>query len=403
MGPRTSELGPGFSALLTASFVTNLGDGLRLAALPLLAVTLTSSPLAVSGVTAAQFLPWTTFALVGGVLVDRLDRRRLILTTQTWRAAVMALLAIGIVTGNVEIWHLFVVAYVITVGEILVDPSVVATLPKLVRPVDLDRANSRITSVETVTNDFAGGPVGALTFGVTPWLPFALDAASYLGSTVPFRRLPTIEPTPAGPAAADRPPLRVEIGEGLRWIRDHPFLRPLTVGIAVFHLGTAGAFSLLVLLVTDVLDGSGFVFGVVLAAAAVGATGSSLLAPRLSDRVGRRVVVTGAAVAAAVTVLASGLAPNLWFLVAVWALNGAAGGVLLSIGRGFVQRHTPNDRLGRTAIASRSITRTSFVVGALLAGTVADASSVRWSFVVAGSLHLVGALLLWRSFRSGAA
>ncbi|MEM9565305.1 MAG: MFS transporter [Actinomycetota bacterium] len=400
MGRRSSDLGPGFSAVLSAAFITNLGDGLRLAALPLLARTLTSSPLAISGVTAAQFLPWTTFALVGGVLVDRLDRRRLILTTQTWRAAVMALLAVAVLTDRIEIWHLFVVAYVITVGEILVDPSVVAMLPKLVRPHDLDRANSRITSVETVTNDFAGGPVGSASFTLAPWLPFAVNAASYLGSTVPFRRLPTIEPTPAERAAvAERPPLRVELGEGLRWIRHHPFLRPLTAGIAVFHLGTAGAFSLLVLLVKDVLDGPDLAFGIALAAAAIGATGSSLLASRLTERLGRRAVITGAAVVAALTVLAAGLAPSLGFLVTVWGLNGAAGGVLLAIGRGFVQRHTPNERLGRTAIASRSITRTSFVVGALLAGLVADASSVRWSFVVAGSLHLAGALLLWRSFR----
>jgi hypothetical protein len=83
----------------------------------------------------------------------------------------------------------------------------------------------------------------------------------------------------------------------------------------------------------------------------------------------------------------------------MWTINGAAGGILVSIGRGFVQRHTPNDRIGRTAIASRTITRTSFVLGAILAGVVAELTSVRWSFEVAGAFHLGGAVLLWRSFR----
>jgi len=390
------SLGPAFSALLAGTFVTNLGDGLRLAALPLLATTLTSSPLLISGITAAQFLPWASFAPFGGVIVDRSDRRRLIMVTQAWRALVMALLALAVLTDAVSIWHLFVVAFVITVGEILVDPSVVATVPTLVTRGDLDKANSRITTVEIVTNDFVGGPVGALSFGFAPWLPFVLDALSYFGSIAPFSRLPRSRPAeqPAAPQ-----PFRVEMGDGLRWIRGHAFLRPVTIAIAVFHLGTAGAFSLLVLLVTDVLDASDLTFGIVLSASAIGATLTSLIAARLTDRLSRQAVITSAATATSLSVIAAGAVRTEWQLVTAWAINGAGTAVLLSIGRGFVQRHTPNHRLGRTAIASRMITRTSFVVGALLAGAIANSTSVRWSFLVAGSLHLLGTVLLWRSFR----
>lgn len=390
-------LGPVFGSLLVATFVTNLGDGLRLAALPLLATTLTSSPLVIGGLTAAQFLPWMTFAPYGGVIVDRSDRRRLILITQAWRAAVMAMLGIVIVVDVVQMWQLFVVAFTITVGEILVDPSVVATVPTIVARRDLDRANGRLTTVETITNDFAGGPLGAITFGFAPWLPFFVDALSYLGSIAPFRRLPSTgahrrDDGPPGPA-------RVALGDGFRWIIDHPFLRPLTIGVAIFHLGTAGAFGLLILLVTDVLGAPDIVFGVTLAAAAIGATIASLFAAGVTEAVGRRSVMTCSAVATALSVFAAAGAVTEWQLVVAWTVNGAAGGTLLTIGRGFVQRHTPNDRLGRAAIASRTITRSAFVVGALLAGAVADATSVRWSFVVAGSFHLFGALLVWRSFR----
>jgi len=358
------SLGSAFSALLTATFLTNLGDGLRLAALPLLATTLTSSPILISGITVAQFLPWAVFAPFGGVIVDRADRRRLIMITQAWRALVMAALAVLVVADVVQIWQLFGVAFMITVGEILVDPSVVATVPSLVSSDDLDKANSRISTVEVVTNDFVGGPVGAATFGLVPWLPFLVDALSYLGSVLPFSRLPSAPPSQVDKAV--RSPIRVEMGDGLRWIREHPFLRPLTLGIAVFHSGTAGAFSLLVLFVTDVLDAPGITFGIVLAASAIGATLATLVATQLVDRFSRRTVITGAAVLSSVSVLAVGGVTSAWQLVIVWALNGASGGVLLSIGRGFIQRHTPNDRLGRTAIAS---------------------------------LHLVGSMLLWRSFR----
>lgn len=396
-GPRPHGLGSAFSALLSATFVTNIGDGMRLAALPLLATTLTSSPLVISGITAAQFLPWTTFAPFGGVIVDRSDRRRLIMATQTWRSLVMALLWIAVLTEAVQVWHLFVVAFVITVGEILVDPSIVATVPTLVAKADLDRANGRISTVEITTNDFAGGPIGAASFGLAPWLPFLLDSLTYLGSVPLFGRLPA-----APSKVADKPNLasvRIEAGEGLRWIGNHSFLRPFTFALAVYYLGTAAAFSLLVLLVTDVLEARNIIFGLVLSGAAIGATAASLAASRLTDRLSRRIVMTGAAAIAAASVIAASAVSNEWQLIAVWSFNGAAGGLLLSVGRGFVQRHTPNDRLGRTAIASRMITRTSFVVGAVFGGLIADSTSVRWSFLVAGLLHLVGAALVWRSFR----
>lgn len=317
--------------------------------------------------------------------------------TQGWRALVMAALGIAVLFDAVQMWQLFIVAFVITAGEILVDPSVVATVPTLVSLEDLDRANGRLTTVETVTNDFAGRPLGAVVFTFAPWLPFLLDALSYFGSIAPFSRLP---PTRSRPVDGEhQPTIRVALGDGLAWIRQHPFLRPLTLAIAVYHLGTAGALSLLVLFVKDVLGASDIVFGVVLSAAAVGATIASLLAARLTAAFTRRGVLTSAAIVAALSVLVASAARSEWQLVVAWTMNGAASGILLSIGRGFIQRHTPSDRLGRTAVASRTITRTSFVIGALLAGVVADSTSVRWAFVVAGSFHLVGAALLWRSFR----
>ena len=392
---RPGGFGQAFSSLLAAAFVTNLGDGMRLAALPLLAATLTSSPLLIGGLTAAQFLPWTTFAPFGGVIVDRSDRRKLIMVTQAWRGAVMLALGISVLADVVQIWQLFIVAFVITVGEILVDPSVVATVPNLVSRQDLDRANGRLTTVETVTNDFAGGPLGATSFAIAPWLPFLLDSFSYLVSVAPFSRLPATGPPPSEDGSSV--PAKVALGDGVRWIWGHPFLRPLTAAIAVFHLGTAGAFSLLVLLVGDVLDAPSIIFGVVLAAAALGATLASVFAARLTVIFSRRIVVTAASGVAALTVLAAAAVRSEWQLIVIWTANGAAGGILLAIGRGFVQRHTPNDRLGRTAIASRTVTRTSFVLGALIAGAVASYTSIRWAYVGAGSFHLAGTALLWRS------
>jgi len=391
------DLGTEVDALVAAAFITNLGDGLRLAALPLLADSLTDSPFILSTVTAAQFLPWMTTAPFGGLLVDRSERRRLILVTQLWRALLMVGLGVVILTGAVQFWHLWIVAFLITAGENLVDPSVIAMVPRLVDRSDIDRANGRLNTVEVATNDFAGQTLGAVLFGFAPWLPFVLDGLSYGGSIAPFSRLPKAEPDPS--SDRDARSIRKELAAGLDWIRQQPFLRASTPGIAVFHLGTGGTLALLVKLVTDVHEGQGFVFGIVLAAAALGATVTSSLAGRLADVYSRRVVVLVGNVTAAATVIIAAASGALWHVVGLWVFNGAAFGVLHSIGRGFVQRHTPDALLGRTAIASRSITRGAFVVGALGIGAFAEVTSVRLGLVAAGVLHLLGTPVIWRSFR----
>ena len=280
------SLGRGFRALFLGSLVSNVGDGVRLAALPLLAASLTSSPLLISAVTAAQYLPWIVFAPVGGALVDRWQRRRTILATQTWRGLLAAGLALLVWTGNAEIWQVCVVAFAITLGEILVDPSTVALVPTLVDDDDLDRANARIAGAEIVTNDFAGGPIGATLFSFAPWLPFLLDGLSYLGSLLPFANLPSAAPQQPVGGGGRAPSLRTEASEGFRWLRHHRVLGPLTLAQVAYYFGFAAGLALLVEFVTNELDGSKTTFGLVLALGAFGAFLGTLIGAPLAARIG---------------------------------------------------------------------------------------------------------------------
>ena len=385
-----SSLGRTFQALLWATATTNLGDGIRLAALPLLATTLTDSPRLIAGVTAAQFLPWLVFGPFGGVIVDRSDRRRLILSTQAWRSLVMVGLGLAVLTEIASIWMVFAVAFIITVGEILVDPSVVAVVPTLVHRDDLDRANGRISSVEIITNDLVGAPVGAGLFIVVPWMPFAIDGLTYLGSIVPFRQLPKRPPSERRGFALRK--VLAELPEGMGWLWRHGMLRPWTTAVAVFNIGAAGAFSLLVLLVLDVHDGSELAFGVTLTVAALtGALGSSI-APTLVRRFGRPPVLLVSAALGAASLTGLAAAPSLTLVVVLWSFGAGLSGVMLAIGRGYVQRYCPNEILGRAAIASRTITRTAFVIGALLGGEVAARSGIRSAFAVAGTVQVLALL-----------
>ncbi|MBK5223558.1 MAG: MFS transporter [Acidimicrobiia bacterium] len=398
-GARQRPLGPGFDALFRGSLITNTGDGIRLAALPLLAASLTSSPLLISTVTAAQYLPWATFAPLGGVIVDRRDRRQTILVTQTWRGLVMLALATLVWMDLVAIWQLCVVAFVVTVGEIMVDPSVVALVPTVVDDEDLDRANARIASAEIVTNDFAGGPIGAAAFGLAPWLPFLIDGASYLGSVHPFRRLPTTPSRPPGPAHGSAGPStrRREAVEGFTWLRSQPVLGPFTAAQVVYYLGVSAGMSLLVVLVTIELRAPGFTFGAVLAAGALGAFAGSLAGRRIAGAIGIRAALSGAVAVQGATLVVAAITDSALLLVVVWFLNGLPAGAQRPIARSMQQRLTPNHLLGRVNVTSRIFTRGVIIFGALAAGALATATSVRWALAVGGVIEVLAAALIWRA------
>jgi len=319
----------------------------------------------------------------------------MILITQSWRGLVMTGLALLVWTSNAAIWQVCVVAFVITVGEILVDPSTFALVPTLVDNDDLDRANGRISSVEILTNDFAGGPIGAVLFSFAPWLPFVIDGCTYLGSLLPFGRLPRTTPATTARAQSAQTSLRAEAAEGFHWLRQHSVLGPLTVAQVVYYFGFAASLSLLVVLVTDELDASDAIFGPLLAVGAAGAFLGTLIGAPLAERIGPRLSLTGAVALQGVTLGAAAVAPSLPVLAVLWFLNGIPAGAQRPVARSLQQRLTPNDLLGRVNVTSRMFTRGVIVIGAISAGTLATFSGVRASFALGGFAQLVAAAMMW--------
>lgn len=392
---RPTSLGRDFSALWVGSGISNLGDGIRITASPLLATRLTDSPFLIALVVTVQFLPWLLLGPAGGALVDRLRRREMILATQAWRALSVGALAALTLAGAVQLWHLYVVTFLITLGEILTDPAVGALLPTVVEDRDLERANGRLFGTEIATNEFAGGPVGSVLFTVAPWLPFAVDAASFGLSNAFFVRLPS------RPAPAPEQPTRLstEIAEGARWLLRHPFLGRFAMVLGLANFGAIASFALLVLLVTDDLGGSDLTFGLVIAVGAVGGFTGTLLARRASERFGRRRVLVMTMAIEGVTILATAVAPSIPVLLAVWFVLTIQGGVFPVVSRSLLQRVTPNRLLGRINTTTRVFTRGPIVLGSAAMGALATVTSVRFSIAVGAVFDLVAAILMWRVLR----
>ena len=144
--------------------MSNLGDGVTLVAGPLLAATLTRDPRLVAGLAVAQRLPWLLFSLVSGALVDRLDRRRLMVRVDAARCAAVGLLGLGVAADAVGLPLLYAVFFALGTAETLFDNAAVSILPAVVPRDRLARANGRLLGAQMVANELVAPPLGGLLF-----------------------------------------------------------------------------------------------------------------------------------------------------------------------------------------------------------------------------------------------
>ena len=159
-----------FRRLWASTAASNVADGVLLAAAPLLAATLTRDPLLVSGLTVAQYLPWFLFTLASGAIVDRYDRRRLLILGNAARAGAIAALAVAVATDLRHLALLYLAVFVLGIAETIVDNAALVVLPRLVERQLLERANGRIFATQSVINTFVGPPLGSALFAVTATL-----------------------------------------------------------------------------------------------------------------------------------------------------------------------------------------------------------------------------------------
>ena len=212
---RTQKLSRDYWRLWWANAISSTGDGAFVAALPLLAVTITRDPRLVSVVTAATYLPWMVLSLPAGALVDRYDRSTLMWRSQAVQAAVVAAVAILIVFRIGDIAVLAVAGLLLGCAEVVFSNAAQSVLPALVPPELLPKANGSQQVSLTVGESFLGPPAGSLLFAAAAALPFGLDAASFAGSAALLARLPRtglprteleFPKTAKGPRSAPRSP-----------------------------------------------------------------------------------------------------------------------------------------------------------------------------------------------------
>src|SRR6476659_666787 len=157
-------MGTTFRWLVGSAWVANLGDGIALAAGPLLVASQTSDPLLVALAGLLQRLPWLLFGVYAGVLADRVDRRLLVVTVDLVRAATLVVLTAAVVTGTVNIGVVLATMFALGTAEVFADTAVHTLLPMVVAKRDLGIGNARMMAAGLTMNQMLGPAVGAALF-----------------------------------------------------------------------------------------------------------------------------------------------------------------------------------------------------------------------------------------------
>ena len=384
-GTGRPRLGAHYWRLWWANAISSTGDGAFVAALPLLAVTISRDPRLVAVVTAATYLPWMFLSLPAGALVDRYDRVTLMWRAQAVQGAVVAAVAVLVVFRIAGIAVLGLAGLLLGSAEVIFSNAAQAVLPALVPPALLARANGSQQVSLTVGETFLGPPAGSLLFAAAAALPFGLDAASFAGSAALLTRIPK---TQRNERLGHRPPLtiRAQVAEGLRWLFRHRLLRVVAGLLGVLNFANQMGQAVLVLLATQTLHVGTRGYGLLLAVTAVGSVAGGLVSPVLTRWLGLlpSLIVAGAADAAVFVGL--GLAPG----PAVAALMLAAEGFVVTMWNvvtvSLRQQVVPAHLLGRVNSVYRMLGWGLMPLGALAGGFVAHAAGLRAPYIVAGLL-----------------
>ena len=386
-----APLGAPFWRLFTSSALSNLSDGVGTAALPLLAVSLTRDPVAISALTALAFLPWLLLAIPAGALVDRIDRRRAMALANGSRAVVLLGVIAALAVGALTMPWLYLAAVLLGTAETVYDSAARAMLPRVVTAPQLERGNSYLATAESVGNLFAGAPIGAALFAVAAMAPFGVNAAGYALAAV----LILLVRGNFRPERTATTSFRADLGEGLGWLLRHPILRVLmvTLGIGSGVASMTNAIGVLFALQNLGLSEQGF--GLLLAVAGGGAVLGSLAAPTLAKLLGRPAAMGGALLVASGSTLLLGFwqAPPVGFaafFVTTFMIS-AFNVQIISLRQALI----PEALFGRVQGAFRTVIWGTIPLGSILGGIIGTQFGLSAVFLIAGGVGIVTDLLTW--------
>ena len=395
------RLGRDFRWLMSAAWTSNIGDGIALAASPLLIASMTSSPILVASGAVLQFLPWLLFGLHAGAIADRVERRMLVMLAHGIRAIVVLALVAFLVTGTANIVIVLVVSFLYGTAEVFADTTSSTLLPMMVRPADLGIGNARLQAGFLVANQLAGPPLGAFLFAVGTFWPFlaqvlAVSVALVLISRIGRQPVPPRASSEEDPAPQTHQPVRRDIAEGVRWAWRNKPVRTLIVIILAFNVTWAAPWGILVLYATEHLGMGPVGFGALTTASAIGGLAATLSFGWLERHVSFAALMKVCLSLEVLMHLSFALITNGTVALVIMFGFGAYAFVWGTISTTVRQRLVPHDLQGRVGSVNMVGVFGGMVIGQALGGVIAQAWGLTapWWFAFGGAALTL--LLMWR-------
>jgi MFS family permease len=390
----TVALGAPYRRLWSATLLSNLGDGIRAAAFPLLAATLTQNPLLISGVAVATQLPGLLLGLTAGSLADRFDRRQVVIVADGIRLAFLLGL-IGLIAGGwATMSVLYVVVFVSGVTDVVRATAASTLIPSLVALDQLDRANGRLVTAEIAGNEFIGPPLGSYLFGIALVLPFAINGGTLAIAVALMVGIPALVQTTNTALGTDTRRQRSQMTVGLRWVREHRSFWPVPATSVALAMTDSAWFTLLVLYVQQILHVSSAWYGLLLAVGAVGGLSGGLFAATLTRRAGAKITTLICLILATAGQVTLAATSSLIATAAVLATSSMAFAIWSVQARTTIQRAVPPELLGRVVGINRVVNAAASLIGASLGGATASRFGLHAPFLLGLPILAVAGILV---------
>ena len=388
--PPTPVTNTNFWKVWSATSFSNLGDGLYQILFPLLAIRLTTSPSLVAGVSLMLSLPWLIFALQAGSIVDRSDRRRVMLWVTGLRFFVLLSLTLAVITNFASLPLLYAAALLLGIGETLVDTALTSILPSVVPKERLNWANAKITAAQTLTNTFIGPPLAGYLAGISFALATGSSTFLYLIAALALISMHGRFVTAPQADNKTRKHGWGHITEGIHFLWKNRLIRDLTLFTASMNLFWAGWGALLVLYAVKPgpMGLDEFEYGLLLTAMAIGGLLGSLLCERIQKIFGTRNALILDFLGTIALVGIPALTTHPLAVGAAAFLAGFGASVWVILVSSIRQRLVPGVLLGRVYSASRFISWGVGPLGVALAGLVAEIWSIRTMFAIGGIVNV---------------
>jgi len=373
-----------FRILWAGMTVSLLGDGIFLIAIAWESYVLWNAPAALSIVSIGMTVPTIVFLLLGGVVSDRYDRRRVMAYADGLRAAAVALLAVLVLIDALHFWELVALVAVYGAGSAFFIPSFEAIVPDLLPAAELPAANALDQFVRPIALRLVGPIVGGALLAVSTGVAFAVDAASFIATFVAVLAI-----RPRARVAQSHPSTAAALKEGLQFVRSRTWLWGTLISAAVAYLVFLGPTEVLLpFVVKNELDASAGTLGLVLAAGGVGAIGAAAFMGRQGHPRRDVTFMYATWTLATLAVAGYGLATAAWQLMLACLVFNALEAAGTIVWATIKQRHVPGPLLGRVSSLDWLISIGLLPLSFALTAPVAAAVGVRATLVGAA---LIGA------------